>query len=491
MKYTVLLFLLILTEAVQSQDIEVAVHRGGNRWAPENTLPAAHFAASLGGDYLEIDVRQNKEGIFFNFHDDTVDRTTDGSGDFYSKTYDEIKALDAGSWFRHSFAGIQVPTVKEVVDELKGKIKFYFDFKYGDIEEFIELIREWGVAEDCFFTLQPKDLAVVHRAGLDFKVNVSTVEELIAAHDQWNLSLVEVRAHDLSDELLLAAHQRNVKVMVYVPGDQYTLYRHCLQYDIDRINLDNPDVFRYMEKNDGKYPEPQYIMHRGGIVNHQWTEYHPHGIQAAIDRQVGGLEFDIRETNDGHLVVHHDASLKKIFGVDKWLADLSLKELKELTSIKGNYNILTLDEYLSLLPSDILLMPDLKAEYRDREFYEKLQTALEKRHSLSNCVFIKDEARDYFWGKARFKVLTDEIPRLYEEWRAGKDVACHYFLFDNGNRPSIPSIRLAQKMSMDIITPVNTFHYKNENVELSGKRDIHFGQSLGIRWFQVDGVFVD
>src|SRR5437762_13585732 len=78
-------------------------HRGANRVAPENTLPAFEAAIALGCDYVEIDVRATRDGQLVLLHDSTVDRTTDGSGRVAEMNFAAVRALDAGSRWGPAF----------------------------------------------------------------------------------------------------------------------------------------------------------------------------------------------------------------------------------------------------------------------------------------------------------------------------------------------------------------------------------------------------
>ena len=62
--------------------IEIVVHRGANRLAPENTMAAMRQVIDHGADYIEIDVAESSDGVFYCFHDRTLRRTTDGEGRF-------------------------------------------------------------------------------------------------------------------------------------------------------------------------------------------------------------------------------------------------------------------------------------------------------------------------------------------------------------------------------------------------------------------------
>lgn len=99
-------------------------HRGGGKLAPEETLPAFENAMALGADVLELDVHSTADGEVVCLHDDTVDRTTDGSGPVHDLTFTELRALDAGydfspdggATFPFRGQGIRVPTLAEVLE---------------------------------------------------------------------------------------------------------------------------------------------------------------------------------------------------------------------------------------------------------------------------------------------------------------------------------------------------------------------------------------
>jgi glycerophosphoryl diester phosphodiesterase len=91
-------------------------HRGGATEAPENTLAAFRHALSLGIRYVELDVQMSSDGELVVIHDETLDRTTSGSGPVGDHTYEELRRLDAGSWFAPEYAGERIPTLREVLD---------------------------------------------------------------------------------------------------------------------------------------------------------------------------------------------------------------------------------------------------------------------------------------------------------------------------------------------------------------------------------------
>lgn len=97
---------------------KVIGHRGAKAYAPENTLESIETAASLGVEWVELDVKLTRDGMPIIFHDEGLERTTNGSGLVAQTDYADIANLEAGSWFGDSFAGIKIPTLEEAVDVL-------------------------------------------------------------------------------------------------------------------------------------------------------------------------------------------------------------------------------------------------------------------------------------------------------------------------------------------------------------------------------------
>ncbi|MFH1527280.1 MAG: LamG-like jellyroll fold domain-containing protein, partial [Bacteroidota bacterium] len=95
---------------------KVIAHRGGASLAPENTLAAFAKAIELKSDYFELDVRVSKDDSLVILHDDTIDRTTNGSGAVNNLLYSHLRLFDAGSWFSPDFAGEKIPTLGEALD---------------------------------------------------------------------------------------------------------------------------------------------------------------------------------------------------------------------------------------------------------------------------------------------------------------------------------------------------------------------------------------
>lgn len=90
-------------------------HRGAALYAPENTIGGLHEASKRGVKMVEVDVRLTADGQPVIFHDDTLDRTTNGVGPLDDALFDEVRRVDAGVRFAQDWQGERIPTLDEVI----------------------------------------------------------------------------------------------------------------------------------------------------------------------------------------------------------------------------------------------------------------------------------------------------------------------------------------------------------------------------------------
>lgn len=95
-------------------------HRGASAYAPENTLAAVRVAVDAGCDLVEVDVQRTRDGVLVLMHDTDLERTTGRRVAVADVTHEELRRLDAGSWFSQVYAGERVPTLDELLDTLEG-----------------------------------------------------------------------------------------------------------------------------------------------------------------------------------------------------------------------------------------------------------------------------------------------------------------------------------------------------------------------------------
>lgn len=135
------------TKTDHQPDFMVIGHRGASGYAPEHTMLSYELAKKMGASYIELDLQMTKDGKLIAMHDETVDRTTNGTGAVKNLTLKQIKKLDAGSWFNKkypdkahpSYAGLKVPTLDEIIQHFGTSVNYYIETKtptiYPGMEE--------------------------------------------------------------------------------------------------------------------------------------------------------------------------------------------------------------------------------------------------------------------------------------------------------------------------------------------------------------------
>jgi glycerophosphoryl diester phosphodiesterase len=118
--------------------VDNVAHRGATGYAPENTIAAFDKGVEMKADYIEIDVQRSKDGELVIIHDNTVDRTTDGTGYVKDLTFEQIRSLDAGSWKGEQFTGEKIPTFDEILDRYHGKTGILIELKSPELYPGIE-----------------------------------------------------------------------------------------------------------------------------------------------------------------------------------------------------------------------------------------------------------------------------------------------------------------------------------------------------------------
>jgi glycerophosphoryl diester phosphodiesterase len=236
-------------------------HRGGSLLAPENTLLAFERAVHWwGADMLELDVHPTWDGDVVVFHDDTLDRTTDGAGRVADRTLRELRELDAGYRFTPDagrtfpFRGreIRIPTLREVFERLPG-VRVNIEIKDGAAQEAVwEAVTATGAHDRVLFAAGSSR----NRARLrNYPIPTSAgKEELWPFYLQQKLGLSvytpAVDALQIPDEwqgrrvaspgFVREAHRRNLPVHVWTVDEVADMHR-LLDWGVDGIMTDRPD----------------------------------------------------------------------------------------------------------------------------------------------------------------------------------------------------------------------------------------------------------
>ncbi len=100
----------------------IFAHRGASAHAPENTLAAFRMAAEHGAPAIELDAKLTADGQVMVFHDQVLKRTTGAEGSIRTWKLEDLRKLDAGSFYGRQFAGERIPTLDEVFEEVGKRL---------------------------------------------------------------------------------------------------------------------------------------------------------------------------------------------------------------------------------------------------------------------------------------------------------------------------------------------------------------------------------
>jgi glycerophosphoryl diester phosphodiesterase len=233
-------------QVTDRKPVLVTAHRGHARAAPENTLSAMRKAIASGADYAEMDVQLTADGKIVLLHDRDLKRVAGVSRRLDELTYDEVRRLDVGSWFAPAFSGERVPTLAEVIDLCRGKMRLNIELKFygpdrGLTRQVADLIREKDFESECIVTsLNDDALRQAKRHNPRLRTG------LIVAHALGDVSRLEfdalsVRADFLSNELLRSARRHGREVHAWTVNDPRQMMQ-LMKRGVDNIITSDPDL---------------------------------------------------------------------------------------------------------------------------------------------------------------------------------------------------------------------------------------------------------
>jgi glycerophosphoryl diester phosphodiesterase len=230
----------------------IIAHRGASRAAPENTLSAMNKAIEFGADYAECDVFQTKDGEIVLFHDEEMERTTGKQGMIWEYTLAELRELEVGSWFKEEFRGEPIPTFREVIRLVKGKIKLNIEVKVSgeDLEiaqKVVDIIRSEGITNECMVTSFEKPvIEKVKEIAPELNTGFIFDEEHPIDIFDGNWEYVCSKRNIVDAEFVRRAKQKGKKVFVWTVNYPAEM-KKLIGLGVDGIITDVPDVLREIQ----------------------------------------------------------------------------------------------------------------------------------------------------------------------------------------------------------------------------------------------------
>ena len=225
----------------------IIAHRGASEYAPENTFAAFDLAVQMGVRHIELDVHETADGQAVVIHDNTLDRTTNGSGPVSNRSLADLKALDAGSWFHPRFANERIPAFAEILERFGRRVHLHVEIK-GGRERFcarvIEAVRAHGAERHVTITsFKAADLVEVRRDAPDISTGWLVREvsdEIVETARRMGVEQLCPNARTMKADVVIRLHKEGFTVRAYgVNTDD--LMRAVVLSGADGMTVNFPD----------------------------------------------------------------------------------------------------------------------------------------------------------------------------------------------------------------------------------------------------------
>jgi glycerophosphoryl diester phosphodiesterase len=241
-------------EEDQEIDFVNYAHRGASEYRPENTMESFRLGLEMGANGIETDVHITKDGVPVLFHDDTLDRVTNGTGSITQYTYEELCALDVikGDYRE------KIPTFREFLDEFAQKdITFAIELKqWGTAEIVIDILREYNLQNKCVITsFSYNELKKALAYGKEFRLGHLTSD----VSDEHINELIEDRISEIcpkasliieNPELVKKWHKLGLNVRAWGVSNE-SIMKGVFEAGVDGMTVNFPDKLTALikEKN--------------------------------------------------------------------------------------------------------------------------------------------------------------------------------------------------------------------------------------------------
>ena len=253
--------------AVTGHRWQVIAHQGGNHLRPDNTMVAFRNAVQLGVDALELDVHGTADGELVVIHDETVDRTTNGSGLVREMTLEQIRELDAAYRWPHHMEtgeypyrgrGVKIPTLEEVLRAFPD-VPMTIEIKQREpsiVRQFGELLQRYDREQHTIVASFHPDVMREFRrqfpsfatSGVEPEIRTFYVMKTVFAGWLYPPPMEAFQVPEASGDLQVitprfvrAAHRRGISVQVWTINDRDSM-RRILDAGVDGIITDRPDL---------------------------------------------------------------------------------------------------------------------------------------------------------------------------------------------------------------------------------------------------------
>jgi glycerophosphoryl diester phosphodiesterase len=248
-------------------------HRGASGYAPENTIPAFELAIDMKTDYIELDIQLTKDRVPVVIHDETINRTTNGTGYVKNFTLEQISKFDAGSWFneqypmfaRDIYAGLRIPTLEEVFEKIGKEVDYMIELKDPTMNPNIEtLLNEQIEKYDLsghvsIHSFSEASLRKFHSINPDiplyqivwYNIPVYKIPESYINRVKTYAVGISPNFQKINSSYVSQAKNAGLKVFPYTVNYQVNMDKAVI-WGVDGVHTNFPDRFSEVIKNNKK-----------------------------------------------------------------------------------------------------------------------------------------------------------------------------------------------------------------------------------------------
>ena len=248
-RVSLLVFILaVILSFISFAQVQNIAHRGCSSLAPENTYSAWIKAIDAGADYFELDIQLSSDDSMMIIHDATLHRTTNGTGLVSSFTYEQLRLLDAGSWFSSEYTGEKIPTFAEALQLAKNNVNIdvVAEIKTSDatiVQKVVKMIQDFGM-EDRVIVSSFSFPQIAECRSLDASIDIqlfgtitnALIDQVAGINGEWVGS-----GGTITQELIYYAHSQNILFNAWTinTGSQMS---SLITLGVDGITTNYPQV---------------------------------------------------------------------------------------------------------------------------------------------------------------------------------------------------------------------------------------------------------
>jgi glycerophosphoryl diester phosphodiesterase len=238
-----------LLKDIQTVDhVEVIAHRGAAGKAPENTIASMRQAVKDNADWVEIDVQETKDGEVVVIHDSDFMKLSGVSTKVWEGTLAQLRQIDMGGWFDPKFSSERIPTLEEVLMEVKGKAKVLIELKYYGHDEKLEqrvvdIVEKADMAENvALMSLKPAGIKKLRTLRPDWETGI-LLSKAIGDISKMDVDFLAVNMGVMKPSFVRTIHQAGKKAYIWTADDPVSM-TSMISLGVDGIITNEPEMAR-------------------------------------------------------------------------------------------------------------------------------------------------------------------------------------------------------------------------------------------------------